>query len=282
MQIHRPPSFLQGIICQGCGKPAVKSSATQKYCKACARPQQMQRQKDWQQKHPKSVGSPKKREITRQLSAVERGAGLNKKERLGILSWYYEPDLVWLHRVAIPFSWSGSKNHIYARGRKAVYLREGARAFRTQLATMIKASIRNNPIVQNKVWIDILVQKPNQKGDAINFLDLICDAVKDAIGVDDRWYCIRRLDWQIVKNDPKIFVGIGQEAVEASQVCSHCGRILPLASFWKCPSSPRGHSGACKECLTKKRQVQRVTQGLDGSSDSHKIVAVRPTGGEVS
>ena len=105
------------------------------------------------------------------------------------------------------------------------------------------------PIVHNKVWIDILVQKPNHKGDAVNVVDLVCDAVKDAIDrVDDRWFCIRRLDWQIVKGDPRLFVGVGQDSDEDCQVCSYCGQIKPLPEFNAARNQPLGVGRECKAC----------------------------------
>lgn len=111
--------------------------------------------------------------------------------------------------------------------------------------------------MQNRVWLDILVQKPNQRGDAVNFVDLICDAAKSAIGIDDRWFSIRRLDWQIVKDDPKIYIGIGQEDVPAVQACSSCGRLLPFSEFHKNTRLQNGVSRNCKECSSARVKSPR-------------------------
>src|SRR6185369_15395721 len=152
--------------------------------------------------------------------------------------------------VAIPFSYAASKNHIYGMTRRGhKYLRKEAVAFQQELEFKIKAALRDTKVAHNKVWIDILVQKSNHRGDAVNVLDLVCDAAKRAVGVDDRWFSIRRLDWQITKTDPKIFVGVSQDSDIDCQVCSYCGRILPLDSFCKDRDAKLGVSRECKECL---------------------------------
>jgi uncharacterized Zn-finger protein len=111
---------------------------------------------------------------------------------------------------------------------------------------MLESAISGKKIYRNKVWIDIFVQKPDHRGDAINFVDLIADAIKVAIGIDDRWFSIRRVDWQIVKENPRIFIGIGQQDLFDSKICSYCGRILPEKNFSK--------SGReCRECTSQKK-----------------------------
>ena len=243
---RRSPTFLKGIICAACGKPAVRTGHQQKFCPRCSDEAHEKRHAKWNKANPESYRQ-------RQTAIAAKGAQLNLAERLSLTNWYYEPKLAWLQRVAIPFSWAGSKNHIWALQREKghLYLRQESNKIRSDLAMMLKSAINRDQtikIVQNKVWLDILIQKPNHRGDAANFVDLICDAVKDAIGIDDRWYSIRRLDWQIVKTNPHIFVGIGQEAVESCQICSHCGRILPWEAFQKNRTASSGHTRACKEC----------------------------------
>lgn len=205
-----------------------------------------QRKLRWSRNNP-----PTKEQIARRIKKkrslqVERGIKINEMQRENI-SWYSPPDPDWLLRVAIPFSYEMSKNHIWALQSKGhVYLRQESRAAREQLAWAIKKALLDHKqkIVQAKLWIDIFVQKPNHKGDAVNVVDLVCDAVKDATGLDDRWYCIRALDWQIVKENPQLFVGISQTDNEDQKVCSFCGRILPLSVFKEgrreCPDCRKG------------------------------------------
>lgn len=128
---------------------------------------------------------------------------------------------------------------------------------RDEIATSIRIGLKDRHVAHNKVWIDILVQKPNHRGDAINVVDLVCDAVKDAVPVDDRWFCIRRLDWEIVKDDPQLIIGIGQETTEDAQVCSFCGQIKPLDAFNKDKRQSLGVGHECRECRSAGRLLRR-------------------------
>lgn len=62
---------------------------------------------------------------------------------------------------------------------------------------------------KSKVWLTIRVFKPDHRLDAINFLDGIADGVKDAIGIDDRYFSAT-IDWSIDKQNPRIEVFIRQ------------------------------------------------------------------------
>lgn len=172
--------------------------------------------------------------------------------------WYDPegPDLLWHVRVAVPFSYAASKNHIYAMRRAGhVALRRESRAKRDEIVHMIGDSLRGQRVANNKVWIDILVQKPNHRGDAVNVVDLVCDALARAVGVDDRWFCIRRLDWEVVKDAPKLFIGIGQDSYLDCQVCSYCGQIKELKEFNLNRRSRLGVGRECRECRRRGRRL---------------------------
>lgn len=181
-----------------------------------------------------------------------------------------EPDLVRIVRVTFPFSTTLSKNVMYGlRGRdkrapnvNRIFLRADARERRRALSMLIRAA-DPKPWPQRKTYIDILVQKPEHTSDAINVLDLVCDAVKDAIGIDDRWFSLRRLEWEIVKDKPMVFVGLGQDGVDQMKVCGRCGRILTLDHFRPKASTstsfsirPSGrcssHGTYCLDCKPRK------------------------------
>jgi hypothetical protein len=167
----------------------------------------------------------------------------------------------------VPFSYSASKNYIHALARSGhVFLRRKSKSKRVEITTAIRDSLGDRRVAHNKIWIDILVQKPNHRGDAINVVDLVCDAVKDAIPVDDRWFCIRRLDWQIVKYDPQLIIGIGQESAEDAQVCSYCGQIKPLERFNKDKRRRLGVEHVCRDCRRRGRVLmnQRLAPQLAG------------------
>jgi hypothetical protein len=101
------------------------------------------------------------------------------------------------------------------------------------------------------------VQKPDARGDALNVIDAVSDAIKGVLGVDDRWYSVKRLDWQIVKDDPQIYIGISQKSDGDKRICSYCGRILTLDMFWKDKSNRMGVGRECKECKTAKGRKKK-------------------------
>lgn len=170
-----------------------------------------------------------------------------------------EPDLSWVIRVSLPFDYSYSKNAAWRMVKIGhVYLTDQARVFRAALADTIRTSLERSGqvVVQGKLWLDILVQKPNHTGDAVNVVDAVCDAVKVAVGLDDRWYSIRRLDWQVIKENPRLIVGIGQDIESGHRVCSSCGRVLPFEMFNRNKSTRDGMSRECKECTRGTRRLK--------------------------
>jgi hypothetical protein len=195
----------------------------------------------------------------RRECAREAGQVINREKADSI--WWNaqdDPPLLWWARVAVPFSYAVSKNHIYSlRTAGHVVLRREARDARRVIALLVKESLAGRRVAHNKVWIDILVQKPDHKGDAVNVVDVVCDALKDALPVDDRWFCIRRLDWEIVKEDPRLFIGIGQASDRDCQICSYCGQIKELAAFNRSRSRPLGVGRECKDCRRNGRVLAR-------------------------
>lgn len=157
------------------------------------------------------------------------------QQRAGILGFDL-PDPSWVIKVTMPFGYEFSKNHLWSLNPQGhVFMRGESKAAKEELALRLRNALMQSgrEIYQAKLYLDIFVQKPDHKGDAVNVIDLVCDAVTQAVGLDDRWFCIRRLDWEIVKRDPKLVVGITQFETEDHRVCSDCGRILPLSCFWK-------------------------------------------------
>lgn len=171
--------------------------------------------------------------------------------------------MAWSLRIRVPFSYALSKNAVWsmAQGGGHVFMRKKASQARSVVRDTLASALSESGIapVEAKVFIDIFVQKPNHKGDAINVIDSVCDGIKDALGVDDRWFSIRGLDWEVVKTDPMIIIGVGQEAREHHRVCSACGRIMPLDAFGKRSGMRLGSSRECLECrrLASKRGVAR-------------------------
>lgn len=52
--------------------------------------------------------------------------------------------------------------------------------------------------------------KPRTNIDAINFIDAIADVLKRVIGVDDKWFSIKSLDWAVDAKNPYIIIKLYQ------------------------------------------------------------------------
>ena len=234
------------------------------------------RKRLWARENPPSEAVRKrsyKNAKRRKEKAKEAGAETSKGHAKNI-NWYDpdSPNLSWFCRISVPFSYAASKNHIYTlRKNGHVALRKEARQMRSAIATAIRKATANHKVANNKLWLDILVQKPNHRGDAVNVIDLICDAIKDAIPLDDRWYCIRKLDWEIVKKDPQLYLGIGQESQEDCQICSYCGQIKPLDCFNKSKQSKIGVGRECKDCRRRGRIIAKQGKQQDTSKEEVEI-----------
>ncbi|MGH6738664.1 MAG: hypothetical protein ACREDY_06475 [Bradyrhizobium sp.] len=236
------------ITCEQCGALARRTAPTQRYCAVCSEKRDLVRKRLWAQEHPQSAEATRPAREARGERQRETGRELNAAEK-ELYGQSEAPDLAWMVRVAVPFSYAASKNHMFAMigvGHRA--LRGQSRVIRNHLRDELVVALGRRRLVPNKVWLGIYVEKPNHKGDAVNVIDLVCDAVKEAVRVDDRWFCIRRLDWQIVKKNPRLFVDVGQEEINASHVCSYCGRIRPLSEFGLHKSSSSGKHRVCAGC----------------------------------
>ena len=243
------------ITCKKCGREAPRTGPVQKYCPECSLNKDLERKKLWAVSHPQKftleqIERRNARKTEKRKEMLAAGA-IRSSENCEKISWQanWTIDLSWSVRISLPFSYAMSKNHMFTNtrfGHRA--LRQQSRSYRDDITLLLKDAIRGVSIKNNKLWVDIFVQKPNHRGDAANVLDLVLDGIKDATGVDDRWYSIRRLDWEIVKDRPQLFVGIGQEECVDSIACSSCGLILALDQFSKNLSNPIGVSRDCKEC----------------------------------
>lgn len=244
------------ITCTVCGEIVPRRGSVQKYCRTCSEVRDLERKN--------LRNTPEQRRKRRSL-VQQVGARVSVENRSGIL-WPSdeEYDPIWLTRICVPFSYALSKNHLYTMKRSGhVALRDEARAARDELIMRIREAMSSVTVARNRLWIDILVQKPNHKGDAVNVLDTVCDAIKQAVPLDDRWYSIRRLDWEIVKTDPLLYVGLSQDSDVDCMVCSFCGQIKPLDQFNKRKHSATGVDRTCRDCkkVSRKRVVQEVKHG---------------------
>lgn len=255
------------LICAECGGETTRTSAVQKYCRLCS----SERDKARKQQHAKVRGKEKYENQKTQYS--ERGAALNATQKLdAATSTPAMPPMVWYERVAVPFSWAGSKNHIFSStSRGHVFMRDESRYMRTLLTEKVREVTASAPLVQNKLWLDIFVQKPRQNGDAVNFVDMVCDAVKDAIPLDDRWYCIRSVDWQIVKQEPMLFVGVGQDTDVNVQACSSCGRLLTFDMFQRNKALRNGIGRNCRDCQSVREKSTKRSRARAAMAIEHRV-----------
>lgn len=240
-----------GFICQLCKQPAPSRGPRQKYCEPCSDQANIARGGH----RPTKVRNSARSEALAERSiavATEYGATIGDTIRPIKLNW--------VARVSVPFSWNASKNAIYSLRRAGhVAIRREARAWRDALISSVRAATKDIEIKQNKLWIDIFVQKSSHKGDAVNVVDMVCDAVKVAVGLDDRWFCIRRVDWEVVKHGGRVFVGVGQEDVDNAQICSGCGQSLPFSKFTRHKGNPNDIGRECIECraISRPRRLKR-------------------------
>lgn len=240
-----------GIICQRCYKPAIRTGNVQKYCRPCSEIMAQNRKNAFAREHRPSPAQNAMYAKRAKDNTQAAGRKISEQARSSMGDMFREVDLEWMVMVRMPFMQAASKNHIHAiTNRGHLVLRQESKDYRDALILNLKSALGGRRLVNNKVWLDIFVQKPHHKGDAVNMVDLICDAVKVAVGVDDRWFSLRRVDWEIVKENPEVFIGVGQEKVEHAIACSSCGRILPLAAFNKNATNMYGVTRNCKDCRT--------------------------------
>lgn len=241
---------MKEITCQTCGQQAPRTGPVQKYCGTCSEQRDLLRKRKWASEKAKPRTPEETRVTTSERADRKEAVGIKRNGTTG-LTWMASdgPDLAWMVRVTVPFTYRMSKNAIWATSlRGHVFLRKEARAARDQLTLALKSAMRGKPVVSNKLWIDIHVAKTNHRGDAVNVVDSVCDAIKAAIPLDDRWYCIRRLDWSISKSMPQLIVGIGQEDVVDSQACAVCGQVKAFPDFSRNKSNDSGFARECLEC----------------------------------
>lgn len=123
------------------------------------------------------------------------------------------PGFAWTAKAVMPFDWQWSKNAMWVAraGSYARRLNPKARARKEVLAAMLRPKLPPMPLRKAPLWVLIDVGVPDRRGDAINCIDLVCDSVQLATGLDDRWYKTV-LDWEVCREKPELEVLIGQEA----------------------------------------------------------------------
>lgn len=124
------------------------------------------------------------------------------------------PHLAWTARAVVPFDWQWSENKMWlARaGSYGRRMNPASEAHRTELKLRMQESLRGVRVTPDQVlWLGIFVWLPDRRGDAINAVKLVADAVQLATGINDRHYKLSGLDWELRPENPELVVTIGQE-----------------------------------------------------------------------
>jgi Holliday junction resolvase RusA-like endonuclease len=112
--------------------------------------------------------------------------------------------------VVVPWSASASKNASHRFGSKRVWMPQGVKNWHAFVQLEIRKALKGTWWLPRKTWFSLMVCKPNNRSDAINLVDLAADAIKRAIGVDDRWFSIGQVDWEIDAENPRIVIEVWQ------------------------------------------------------------------------
>lgn len=253
------------INCAICGKETIKRGSYQKYCAPCSAQRAAERKNDYYIKTRKEDGYKARQAEKAKEGRIELRdtflpeAGKFRSESRSISAPFYRPELEWVCRIVIPFTGAASKNAIYGITGWHVFKREAGKAFQLLVERKASEALRQLGItpVQNKVWMSIHVEKPNNRFDAINVVDAIADGLKKAIGIDDRWFSIGALDWSICKDEPRFIIEFGQDSLSHVQACSCCGQLQDLAEYGKSTGRPMGVHRICKSCVATAREIRR-------------------------
>lgn len=112
--------------------------------------------------------------------------------------------------------WNLSKNKKFV-GRQSKVLSTGYKKARYDIAWLCKMAIKREGIEftdKKEVIVSIMVFKKNHVGDCINLIEGICDAIKEVIKVDDRYFSIGFCRWNILEKEnknQKILIRIEQD-----------------------------------------------------------------------
>lgn len=227
------------VVCGECQRTFVTKETRKLFCDPCGVARRNRRQSD----------------RTRYLNATNEATRVAISEAvadraMSMTDAFAErPDFLWSTWFRFPYSLNASKNRRWSNnGKGVVYLTGQVRSFEADLVERAKFAIEGRKIAHAKLWVSIFVQKPNHRSDAVNVVDTICDALKKALELDDRWFAIERVDWEIKKKDPEIFVRLGQTTDRDMLACSYCGGVFELDHFPRKKNGPFGHDRVCKSC----------------------------------
>jgi len=241
------------VICEKCGAIDQRRGGIQRFCRVCNPLLAKQRKLAWQREHPREPRDKRMARTRVMASKIKDfGAALSQSEAKGT-KLLPQPDT---KGCAIQFQLSYSSlfsknaiwNLIAQHGKPSMRVRSEVKGLRESIGWLVKEALGGTVWPQGKTWVDVVIQKPNHKSDAVNVLDTLCDGIKLGLGLDDRWFAVGVLDWEVVKDRGQVLVQLRSEHTEPRELCSNCGQIRPLDQFSKSTDNDLGVHQVCKVC----------------------------------
>lgn len=120
-------------------------------------------------------------------------------------------------RIAYETALSKNRTHGYGRGR--VWRKGDTDKAMWDISILLKPPFYGYKWTHEKIYVSIMAHRPDMRGDMQNFVDSVCDAVRDAIKgmavnqglkLDDNIFAIGGVDWVVDKDDPHLLITVEQ------------------------------------------------------------------------
>ena len=113
-------------------------------------------------------------------------------------------------KLVVDHNPSLSKNARYV-GFRSKHKNPAHLAAQNEIAWLFKKALLegHHAIKKQKLWIGIYWYRKNMVGDIQNFINPICDAIKQCLTFDDNWMAISIADWEIdTSNHPRLEIEV--------------------------------------------------------------------------
>ena len=114
-------------------------------------------------------------------------------------------------KITIPYDTALSKNVMHGYGRGKVYVNKATQAAMDAISYLIRPQCYGYKWTDEKIYVRIMVYRPDNETDPANFVDAICDGIKVGIGRDDNIYAVS-VDWEFDEDNPRIDIEVEQNA----------------------------------------------------------------------
>ena len=245
--------------CDKCKTVFEKRAPAQRFCMDCAKWRDKARKISWQREQDLLFGSGHRREapglqVKRRVQRKEIGEAIGIQNIKAFSALPTREDARKVIRFEFPNDGYLSKNSLInigmISGKPFTYVRKDITKRKEIIGLLVMSQLGSFSWPRSKTWVDVMVQKHMVGSDAINVVDTVCDAIKKGLGVDDEWFCIGTLDWEVVKKDPKICVQISTYDSAHQKVCGCCWQIKPETEFGKRTQNINGVSHECLSCTS--------------------------------